>query len=104
VTAPLIRAQANATQTPESLDRDISGSRIEDLRIDGKRITDTQTPNTKQRLPGIGTLWLNRTTKTDRGIEVHALQLVLNKAIDHMKKGTVLNIANAQAHVGHNLS
>jgi hypothetical protein len=100
VTAPVVRAQANATKTEDGVSRTDTGSRIVGLHIDGKAVKSPTTPNTKRTLPGIGTLWFDRVVKSGRSVQVHGVELVLSTARDGYKKGTVFDISNARARVG----
>jgi IS5 family transposase len=102
VRASTVRARAVAFGTPERRRVQTSGStaQIENLTIAGHPVKTTTAPNTAKQLPGVGTLWLNRKVTTGRGVEVHALELVLSKARDGFKKGAVIDIANAEAHLG----
>jgi hypothetical protein len=96
-----IKAQANATKVLGHVKLSNLGSHFVGLKIHGKPMNDDISPNTKISLLGIGTLWLDRVIKSRRGVQVHMIELVLGHAINGLRKGTVIDVANARALVRH---
>lgn len=101
VKASVIKAQANASKVNGKVVRTNDGSHFVGLSINGTPMNDDISPNTKFSLLGIGTLWIDRVVKTAHGVTVHMVELVLGHATDGMKKGTVIDVANAKAAVKH---
>ncbi|SDS36067.1 choice-of-anchor P family protein [Microlunatus soli] len=95
-----ITAKASATQKPgQPVVKSIAGTKLVGLTINGKPIKVTTKENTKIDVAGIGTLWLNKTTRSSTGISVYAVQLELLKAQSGMKAGAKISIGYARAGV-----
>jgi hypothetical protein len=99
IKARVLRAQANVTKVGGHVTRTNLGSHFIGLKINGKPMNDNISRNTKFSLLGIGTLWLDRVIKSPRGLQVHMIELVLGHKFNGMRRGTVIDIANARARV-----
>lgn len=98
VQAKTVIARAHVKRTASGLARSTTGSSFGGLQVTGApALGDNVAPNTKHVLPGIGTLYLDRITKTKNGIQVRMIELVLSTARDGLSKGTVLTVGEAWA-------
>jgi len=99
VKATAIKAAVSATGTPPAFG---DTSTFVNLTVAGHPgIGSHVAPNTKVTLAGLGTLWLHRRIKTKHKITVIMVQLVVTVAgnPEHLKPGTTVNVAYAQASV-----
>lgn len=95
-----IKASASAVQKPGSkISLSSSGTKVLGLTINGKPVTVSAKENTKINVAGLGTLWLNKTTRSSTGIAVYGLQLELLKATNGLKAGAVVSVGYARAGV-----
>lgn len=95
VTATVIKAGVTASGNPPTL---ANHSKFLGLSVAGfPGITDHVAPNTRLSLAGLGTLWLNRQTKTAHKITVIMVQLDVTVPSNPagLPVGTVVNIAYA---------
>jgi hypothetical protein len=98
VQANTIIARAHVKRTASGLARNTAGSSFGGLKVTGAPALGDNVPaNTKRVLPGIGTLYLQRITKTKNGIQVRMIELVLSTARDGLSKGTVITVGEARA-------
>jgi hypothetical protein len=95
-----INARASATRLDSGrLIRSSQSTDVLELDVNGQNHPVSSKPNTKYRLPGLGTLWIHRVIRTRTGLRVYALQLVLGRSINGLQKGAVITAAAAQAGV-----
>ena len=99
VTADAITAKASTTRSGSKLTRTSAGTTIADLRINNAAVNVTGDANQRVNVAGVGTLYLRRSSLTDTGLQVFALQLVLTEEEDGLPIGTVINIGSASSGV-----
>jgi hypothetical protein len=95
VSATAVHSDVTANGNPPTLS---NNSTFLGLSVSGfPGITDTPATNTKLRLAGIGTLWLNKQTETANRITVIAIQLVIKVPSNPLglAPGTTVNVAYA---------
>ena len=98
VQAKTVIARAHVKRRASGLVRSTAGSSFGGLKVTGAPALGDNVPaNTKRALPGIGTLYLDRITKTKNGIQVRMIELVLSTARDGLSKGTVITVGEAKA-------
>jgi hypothetical protein len=86
---------ASAARTNGHLTRSSAGTSIGSLTINGTSRSASAPANTKVSIPGVGTLWIHRVIRTAKGLQVYALQLVLNTDRSGLTKGTVISVAGS---------
>jgi hypothetical protein len=95
-----ITVKASASQQaghPVSLSS--AGTKVAQLEINGKPVTVKVKENTKINIAGLGTLWLDKTTRSKTQIKVWGLKLELLKATAGLKAGAVITVGYARAGV-----
>ncbi|HEX3908452.1 MAG TPA: choice-of-anchor P family protein [Mycobacteriales bacterium] len=98
VQAKTVIARAHVQRKASGIARSTAGSSFGGLTVTGApAIGDNVPANTKHVLPGIGTLYLDRITKTKNGVQVRMIELVLSTARDGLSKGTVITVGEARA-------
>ena len=93
-----VTTEAHATRTGSHLTLSSRGTSLAGLTIHGKAAV-IPARTTSRTIPGLGTLYFNRTSKTSTGISVTALQLVLSQPQGSIAKGTVITVGTATAGV-----
>lgn len=95
-----ITVKASATQKPgKPVVKSTAGTKLVGLTINGKPIKVTTKENTKIDIAGLGTLWLNKTTRSSTGVLVYGIQLELLKAKAGLKPGAKISVGYARAGV-----
>lgn len=98
-----VRAVAKVTTTQSSMSHSAAGSQFAGLKILGDRIAANVAPNTTIRLPGLGTVTLNKVeTRGDfeerGGVDVKMIHVEITKANDFsLPIGAEIVVANAVA-------
>lgn len=102
VTASAIKASAEASSTgsgPVVLSSE--GSGFGSLAVEGQsQINADVAPNTRVRIAGVGTLYLNRVLRTETSVQVIMIQLILSSPVDGLDTGTDIRVGVASAGVG----
>lgn len=93
-----ITTQARATRHGSHLSLSSTGTKLVGLTVNGRALS-VPAPNTGRNIPGLGTLYFDRVSKTRTGIRVYALQLVLSESVGSVARGTVITIGAASAGV-----
>lgn len=92
VTASAVTADVTANGNPPTLG---DNSSFLDLDVEGHAVSGTPPANTKETLPGIGTLWLHKVVETATSIKVIMIQIVVT-APSNPLVGTTINVGYAQ--------
>ena len=99
ITANGITAKASTTKAGSKLTRTSAGTTIANLEVDGESEEITGGANQRIGIPNVGNLYVRRSSLTDTGLQVYALQLVLTQVVDGLPAGTVINIGAASSGV-----
>lgn len=95
-----ITAQATAARLAGGqLERSARDTNILSLDVNGQNHPISRKPNTKYRLPGIGTLWIHRVIPSRNGLRVVALELILGRSMNGLQRGAVITAGTAEAAV-----
>ena len=89
---------AHAVRHGSQLSLSSSGTRLVGLTVNGTA-RSVRAGSRGLALPGLGTLYVDRVTKSRNGITVTGLQLVLSTAVGSAVKGTVITVGSATAGV-----
>jgi uncharacterized protein YdbL (DUF1318 family) len=79
VTADVLKADAHSFTDGTTFTFSETGSTFVNLVINGQPFGGSPPPNTKIKLPGLGTLWLNRVIQTPNSIEVRMIELIVSQ-------------------------
>jgi hypothetical protein len=79
VTADVLKADAHSFTDGTTFTFSEAGPTFVNLVINGQLFGGSPPPNTKIKLPGLGTLWLNRVIQTPNSIEVRMIELIVSQ-------------------------
>lgn len=100
VTADAIKAQANARRTADgTVELSDEGSSLANVKIAGKEIDLSAGPNTTIDVAGLGQVTLHKVSKSETGISVTMIEVVIGYDNLPYPIGTKLEIGTARAEV-----
>jgi len=98
VNATGVKADAHATTDSTTFTYTDTGTGFVTLSVAGFPAIDANVaPNTQLAIPGVGTLYLRRTIRSARSIEIRMIELVLTNVVSGLPVGTDLRVAVAAA-------
>jgi hypothetical protein len=99
VTADAVKADATASTSGDQVTLSDAGSSFANLMVNGNAVASDVAPNTRI-IVGNVTVWVHRVIESDRGIEVRAIEVVVNGANPYsLEVGTRIQVAVAEAAV-----
>lgn len=101
VTATAVKAVAAESSNGSTYNFSSTGSTFGSLAVRGHpEIGRTVAPNTTVSLPGVGTLYLHRVTRTSRSISVSMIELVLSQPTNGLPAGTNIRVGVSKVAFG----